>query len=61
MSTSFYTGPMVPLLGGADISWILGLIVSGGVYLALGQAIRRREDTWFAAHPQATVIGVGTE
>ncbi len=32
MSTSFYTGPMVARLGGADISWMLGLIVSGGLY-----------------------------
>jgi NCS1 family nucleobase:cation symporter-1 len=31
-STSFYTGPMVSHLGGADISWILGLIVSAGAY-----------------------------
>jgi nucleobase:cation symporter-1, NCS1 family len=36
MSTSFYTGPMVAHLGGADISWILGLILSAGVfYLAM--------------------------
>lgn len=48
MSTSFYTGPMVNHLGGADISWILGLIVSGGLYAILGQAIARRENTWFA-------------
>ncbi|WP_152186282.1 purine-cytosine permease family protein [Segeticoccus rhizosphaerae] len=32
MSTSFYTGPMVAHLGGADISWILGLIVSAVLY-----------------------------
>jgi NCS1 family nucleobase:cation symporter-1 len=50
MSTSFYTGPMVAPLGGADISWILGLIVSGGLYAILGRAITRREDSWFAEH-----------
>jgi nucleobase:cation symporter-1, NCS1 family len=32
MSTSFYTGPMVNALGGADISWVLGLISSGAAY-----------------------------
>jgi NCS1 family nucleobase:cation symporter-1 len=48
MSTSFYTGPMVAPLGGADISWILGLIVSGGLYAILGRTITRREDAWFA-------------
>jgi hypothetical protein len=26
MSTTFYTGPMVAHLGGADISWVIGLI-----------------------------------
>jgi NCS1 family nucleobase:cation symporter-1 len=35
MSTTFYTGPMVNRLGGADISWIIGVIVSGVLYLLL--------------------------
>lgn len=35
ISTSFYTGPMVARLGGADISWIIGLIVAAGLYIAL--------------------------
>lgn len=50
MSTTIYTGFMVRYLGGADISWILGLIVAGGVYLLLGRAIVRREDAWFQAN-----------
>ncbi|MBB2891384.1 purine-cytosine permease family protein [Flexivirga oryzae] len=32
MSTTFYTGPMVARLHGADISWALGLIVSAVLY-----------------------------
>ncbi|WP_377267889.1 cytosine permease [Peterkaempfera sp. SMS 1(5)a] len=32
MSTSFYTGPLVEPLGGADISWILGLLTSAVLY-----------------------------
>jgi NCS1 family nucleobase:cation symporter-1 len=32
MSTTFYTGPMVARLGGADIAWILGLLIAGGLY-----------------------------
>lgn len=32
MNTSFYTGPLVADLDGADISWILGLIASGTAY-----------------------------
>ncbi|SEL19550.1 purine-cytosine permease family protein [Streptacidiphilus jiangxiensis] len=35
VSTSYYTGPMVAHLGGADISWILGLIVSAALYYGL--------------------------
>jgi NCS1 family nucleobase:cation symporter-1 len=35
MSTTFYTGPMVDRLGGADISWILGIVVAAGLYYAL--------------------------
>lgn len=35
MSTTFYTGPMVKHLGGADISWILGIIFAVGIYYLL--------------------------
>ncbi|MGW5151975.1 purine-cytosine permease family protein [Rhodococcus koreensis] len=30
--TTLYTGPMVEILGGTDVSWIVGLIVPGIVY-----------------------------
>ena len=42
LSTAFYTGPLVAPLGGADISWIVGLIVPAVFYYALGRASRRR-------------------
>jgi NCS1 nucleoside transporter family len=29
-------GPISGMLGGADLSWLVGIVVSGGVYLALG-------------------------
>jgi purine-cytosine permease-like protein len=35
VSQVYYTGPLVKLLGGADISWIVGFFVAGVVYLAL--------------------------
>ena len=35
LSTAFYTGPLVATLGGADISWIVGLIVPGALYYAI--------------------------
>ncbi|MBV8124253.1 MAG: cytosine permease [Paucibacter sp.] len=34
ISTSLYTGPLVERLGGADISWILGLLVPAALYYA---------------------------
>lgn len=41
MSTTFYTGPMVKHLGGADISWILGIIVAVGLYYGLMKPLAR--------------------
>lgn len=32
MSQSLYTGPITELLGGADISWIVGLVITAGAY-----------------------------
>jgi nucleobase:cation symporter-1, NCS1 family len=42
LSTAFYTGPLVAPLGGADISWILGLVVPATLYYAFAQSSRRR-------------------
>jgi hypothetical protein len=35
---TYYSGPIVRDLGGADISWLVGFVVSAGVYLALARA-----------------------
>jgi NCS1 family nucleobase:cation symporter-1 len=42
LSTSLYTGPCVAALGGADISWILGLIVPSLIYYAVARRSSRR-------------------
>ena len=42
LSTAFYTGPLVAPLGGADISWIVGLIVPGALYYAIMRASDRK-------------------
>lgn len=39
MSTSFYTGPMVERLGGADLAWVFGLVVSAILYFLLGRTV----------------------
>jgi len=33
LSTTFYVGPAAEAMNGADISFIVGLVVSGGLYL----------------------------
>jgi len=38
LSSSFYTGPLVAALGGADISWIVGLIVPAALYFTFARA-----------------------
>ncbi|MEU5579850.1 cytosine permease [Streptomyces huasconensis] len=35
--THFYTGPLVEPLGGADISWLVGLVVPAALYWALAR------------------------
>lgn len=37
LATHFYTGPLVEPLGGADISWIVGLVVSAVLYWAVAR------------------------
>ncbi|MFE6188424.1 purine-cytosine permease family protein [Streptomyces sp. NPDC056465] len=37
LATHFWTGPMVEVLGGADISWIVGLVVPAALYLLLAR------------------------
>ena len=34
LDQTFYTGPLVKPLGGADISWIVGFAVASGLYAA---------------------------
>lgn len=34
LAQKLYTGPMTELLGGADISWLVGLVVTAGIYYA---------------------------
>ncbi|WP_432562004.1 purine-cytosine permease family protein [Kineococcus sp. SYSU DK003] len=35
VNSSFYVGPFVEPLGGADVSWLLGIFLSGGLYYVL--------------------------
>ncbi|GAA1940359.1 cytosine permease [Streptomyces durmitorensis] len=46
--THFYTGPLVEPLGGADISWIVGLVVPAALYWLLA----RRDTSHIPAEPE---------
>ncbi len=35
VSSSFYTGPLVAVFGGADLAWIVGLVVAAFLYIVL--------------------------
>ena len=41
MNSSLYVGPIADRMGGAEIAWVLGLVVSGGLYYALSSKVRR--------------------
>lgn len=44
VALSFYAGPVAELLGGVDISFIVGLAVAGGVYYALSRNLDLRVE-----------------
>jgi len=53
LDTHFYTGPVVDRLGGADVSWVVGLAVPAVLYWLLA-----RRDTSHV--PEATILAPGT-
>jgi NCS1 family nucleobase:cation symporter-1 len=52
MVSPLYDGPLARLLGGADLSWVLGFPLSAGVYLALTRITARRMAASLPAVPQ---------
>ena len=44
LAQSLYTGPMTKVLGGADVSWNVGLIVPGVLYSVWGKRTARVPD-----------------
>jgi purine-cytosine permease-like protein len=49
VSLSFYTGPVAAALGGADMAFVVGLLVAGASYVVMarsqGQQTERQADT----------------
>lgn len=42
MNSTLYVGPVASWMGGAEVAWVLGLIVAGGLYYAFSGPTRRR-------------------
>lgn len=42
MNSSFYVGPVASWLGGAELAWLLGLVVAGGLYYLFSAGLRRQ-------------------
>lgn len=41
MNSSLYVGPIAKRMGGAELAWVLGLVVAGGLYYLLSAGVRR--------------------
>ena len=55
MSQTLYTGPMVDKLGGTDISWILGLVVTVLIYYPVAKRSVVQPDAMIYPAPTETV------
>ncbi|WP_344779951.1 purine-cytosine permease family protein [Microbacterium kribbense] len=58
-SLSFFVGPMAQLLGGADFSFAIGLVVSGGLYLLFSRSMDAKAEA--AARAASNLELEGTE
>ncbi|GAB3981659.1 cytosine permease [Actinoallomurus acanthiterrae] len=61
ISTPLYTGPMVKRLGGADISWIIGLVVATVLYYGCARADRRAQAHGRPDSTQPVPVGADDE
>ena len=59
--TSFYVAPVARALGGIDIAWIVGLIVSGGAYLALSRSLDLNAETRAIRASERDMTAAGLE
>ncbi|MFL6051475.1 MAG: purine-cytosine permease family protein [Actinoallomurus sp.] len=57
-STSFYVGPVADLLGGADFSFVVGLLVSGLLYLVFSRSLDRAVEAEARVESEAELEGL---
>lgn len=53
LAQSLYTGPITTALGGADISWLIGLFLTAAVYLPWARRTSRPPETMIYPEPAA--------
>ena len=60
-SLPFYEGPVARMLGGADISFVFGLVVSGGLYYIFSRSIDAAAEAEARAASQLKLEGPEAE
>ncbi len=59
LDQSLYTGPMVEMIGGADVSWILGLVVTALIYIPWARRINVAPPaTIFPEHEEGRAVSL---
>lgn len=58
MNSSLYVGPIANWLGGAEVAWVLGLLVAGGLYYALSGNVRRQHTPGADHSPESIAAPV---
>jgi nucleobase:cation symporter-1, NCS1 family len=59
MNSTLYVGPIASWMGGAELAWLLGLIVAGGLYYLFSARVRRSLPA--GRQPAAETIAVPVE
>jgi purine-cytosine permease-like protein len=56
-SIGFFVGPIAKLMGGADFSFAIGLVVSGGLYLLFSRSLNRTVEAEARVSSEAELEG----
>ncbi len=59
MNSPLYVGPIANLMGGAEVAWLIGLVVAGGIYYVTSASIRRQLATQASTVSAAARVLVG--
>lgn len=57
MSLSFYEGPIAKALGGADVAFVIGLLVAGAIYWAMSRNLDAHKERQMVEHSESVLEG----